>query len=195
MLTAVGPQQGRIQNSGSDPWGRFAWFTMRGTRDEGILVISAYRVSQAKGTKSGPMTAYSQQINEMIKEGDLNLDPRTRLLDDLRSLITDWRKKGFRPILMMDANDDLTNPKGSGFQTFVTEMGLIDPLTQKFGDKVVSTTYSRGNRRIDFILTDATIAQAVRRVGTLGLHEGIASDHVMLYLDCDEKTIFKRVIN
>ena len=50
MITVVRSQSGRMKQSGSDPWGRFAWTEMRGTRDEGILVISAYRVSK-KGSK------------------------------------------------------------------------------------------------------------------------------------------------
>ena len=53
---------------------------MRGTRDEGILNISAYRVSQKKGANAGPFAAYSQQVDNMIKKGDLGLDPRTRIL-------------------------------------------------------------------------------------------------------------------
>jgi len=46
MLAIVGPQSSRMKKRGSDPWGRFAWTDMRGTRDEGILKISAYRVTQ-----------------------------------------------------------------------------------------------------------------------------------------------------
>jgi len=47
---------------------------MRGTRDEGILIILAYRASQEKGTSAGPFTAYSQQIDNMLREGDITLD-------------------------------------------------------------------------------------------------------------------------
>ena len=61
-----------------DPWGCFAWSETRGERDEGILFISAYQVSQTKGTTAGQDTAYSQQINHMILEGDTTtLDPQT----------------------------------------------------------------------------------------------------------------------
>ena len=106
MIAVVGPQVGRMIKTGSDPWGRFTWTEMRGERDEGILVVSAYRVSQRKGTISGPTTAHSQQIDQMIIDGDMTLDPRTRILTDLRHLITTKRKEGFRPIVMLDANDE-----------------------------------------------------------------------------------------
>ena len=127
MIATVGPQCGRIGRTGSDPWGRFSWQEMKGSRDEGILVIDAYRVSQKKGSKSGPNTAYSQQLNNMIIEGDLSLDPRTRILEDLRQLITEKRHEGFRPILMMDANDEWLETGSQAFQNFVSELKLEDP--------------------------------------------------------------------
>ena len=63
-------------------------------------------MSQKKGTNAGPFTSYSQQVDQIIKEGDLSLDPRMRLLPDLKQLITEKRVVSFYPILMMDANDD-----------------------------------------------------------------------------------------
>ena len=196
MIAVTGPQVGRIQRSGSDPWGRFAWTELIGSRDEGILVISGYRVSQKKGAKAGPNTAYSQQINQMIQEGDLSLDPRTRILDDLRILITSKRQEGFQPILMMDANDTWLETGSKEFKSFVEEMQLVDPLYEKFSeDGLTQTTYSRGSRRIDFILVNSSIQKAIKKIGTLGLHEGIMSDHVMLYMDVDERELFKGQVN
>ena len=76
-------------------------------RDEGILFISAYRVCQKKGTKAGSNTAFMQQIEEMLDEElkeseelakantsilnsvQRSLDPRDRLLQDLKQLITE----------------------------------------------------------------------------------------------------------
>ena len=46
MMTVVGPQCGRMQRSGSHPWGRFKWTELRG-----------YRVSQKGGAAAGPHTA------------------------------------------------------------------------------------------------------------------------------------------
>ena len=70
-------------------------------------------MSQKRGAKAGPVTAYSQQVDNMIQEGDLTLDPRTRILTDLETLITEKRALGFRPILMMDANDGGLDSKNS----------------------------------------------------------------------------------
>ena len=77
MIAAVVRQIGQMAKMGSGPWGWFVWSEMKGEQDKGILVISAYRVSQTKATTASPYTAYSQQINNMIQEGNTNLDPMT----------------------------------------------------------------------------------------------------------------------
>jgi len=96
---------------------------------------------------------------------------------------------------MMDANDEWVDST-SGFAQFVKEMSLVDPLYNKFCDNgLTTTTYARGSRRIDYILVDSILESSIKRIGTLGLHEGIISDHVMLYMDCDEKALFRGHIN
>ena len=67
--------------------GRYAGMTMRGQRDEGLLVISSYRVWQKKGSTTGPHTAYMYQIHAMIKKGDTSLGPRKNIFEDLEKLI------------------------------------------------------------------------------------------------------------
>ena len=126
----------------------------------------------------------------------MDLDPRTRILHDLGNLITQKRAEGFRPILMMDANDDWLQTSSKAFTTFVEDMRLVDPYYEKFKTSgLTGTTYARGSRRIDFIFVDSTILPAIKRIGTLGLHEGIISDHIMLYMDCDERLLFGGIIN
>jgi len=39
--------------------------------------------------------------------------------------------------------------------------------------------YARGSKRLDFILMDSTVLSSIKEVGTLGLHKGIHSDHVI----------------
>jgi hypothetical protein len=42
---------------------------------------------------------------------------------------------------------------------------------------------------------DQSLLSAIKRIGTLGLHEAIVSDHVMLYVDLDERELFQGLIN
>jgi hypothetical protein len=71
-----------------------------------------------------------QQIGEMLQEElrdvqsyqasgapiptsvQWNLDPRARLLSDLKAVIEQARSEGYRPILAIDANEDWTSPSG-----------------------------------------------------------------------------------
>jgi hypothetical protein len=79
---------------------------------------------------------------------------------------------------------------------FLTEMGLADPLYDRFaGHGLTSTTYARGSSRIDFIFFDKALLPAVVRIGTLGLHEAMVSDHVMVYADLDEALLFDGQVN
>ena len=92
---------------------------------------------------------------------------------------------------MMDANDDWAGRGGDAFRNFLEEVGLEDPLHQKFHyDSLTHTTYAQGSRRINYIFVDSTILPSIRRNGTLGLHEEIISDHVMLYMDCGTRKSF-----
>ena len=54
MIT--GSVVGRMSESGVDKYGRYAWHALRGSRDEGIVVITAYRVSQESLSQAGPNT-------------------------------------------------------------------------------------------------------------------------------------------
>ena len=75
-------------------------------------------------------------------------------------------------------------------------MHLIDPYSVRFKTLgLTNTTSARGSRRIDFTFVDSRILPVIKRIGTLGLHEGIISGHVMLYMDYDECSLFGGIIN
>ena len=98
------------------------WTELRIMRYEGILVLSVYRVSKKKGAKTGPTTAYAQQINNMILEVNLDFGPRTQELIATK----------IRPILIMDTNDDWLQLSSNASNVFIEEMHLEYPLYNKF---------------------------------------------------------------
>jgi exonuclease III len=215
MATLTGKVTGRSMSTYRDPMGRFVYFKLQGSRGEGIIFICTYRVSQKRGTKAGPTMAFTQQIGAILREeledaerlaaegrsipvsNRRALDPRARLIADLKTLIIKERENGFCPILCMDANEDWSDPKtGKELKQFMLETSLVDPLYDRFHeDGLTHSTYSRGKQRIDFILFDPALESAVKRIGTLGLHEAIISDHVMIYADIDENELFQGLIN
>ena len=76
LLTINGQTTGRISARGSDELGRFCWYTLRGRRDEGVLVISAYRVCHEAHDSPGPFTAFQQQYTALRAKGVSVPNPR-----------------------------------------------------------------------------------------------------------------------
>ena len=103
-LVAHGCSAGRISCRRGDRMGRYSYMALRGKDGCGVLVISAYRVCQSRGTVAGPDTAFMQQVAALRSAGVVNPDPRNQILDDLTDLITEWKEKGYHPLIGIDAN-------------------------------------------------------------------------------------------
>lgn len=193
LMTINGRTTGRIYDYGLDRMGRFCWYALRGKRDEGVLVIVAYRVCHKASDNPGPFTAFQQQYTSLQKAGVMHPNPRKQILDDMTTLITQKRAEGLRPILMMDANGDYRNGKDTELRDFITTNNLCDPFYDKF--KISPPTYVYGSKRIDYILIDPALSGSITRIGYLGTHEGAHSDHVMAVMDMSEQTLFAGLIN
>ena len=77
------------------------------------------------------------------------------------------------------------------FKNFLDESQLVDYFYEKHPDNLPSSAYARGRKRIDYILFDRALVPAVKKIGSLGLHDGLISDHVLLFADLDEKLLFQ----
>ncbi len=195
LLTITGHTTGRIESTGSDPWGRFCWYRLRGRRDEGVVIITAYRVCHNIGDNPGPYTAFQQQYTLMRQAGIAIPNPRKQILTDLTQLIQQHRMDGYRPIVMMDANGDYRAQKGpdTSLRDFLDNAQLSDHFHDKFN--LSPRTFLHGSRRIDYIFVDPAITLSIRHIGYLGTHEGADSDHCMAYVDIDECQLFHGLIN
>ena len=193
LLTANGAITGRIDGRGKDKWGRFCWYSFKGQRDEGVVIITAYRVCQETNHSPGPNTAFSQQYIAMREEGIREPNPRKQILVDLETLIADQRSRGYRPILLIDANGDYVHGKDATLGNFLLNTGLQDPFLSRYKNPI--RTYLRGSNRIDYIFMDGALTQSVQRIGYLGTHEGAISDHVMAYVDMDHHQMFAGTLN
>jgi hypothetical protein len=127
--------------------------------------------------------------------GDTDPDPHQRTLTDLELLIRTHREKGYRPILLMDANGDYqatSNPDAS-LAAFIQNTHLLDPFYKKFN--ISPRTYIYGTKWIDYILIDPALTPSIKSIGYLGTHMGADSDHVMAFVDFDESQLFQGIIN
>jgi xanthine/CO dehydrogenase XdhC/CoxF family maturation factor len=98
------------------------------------------------------------------------------------ALIDEKREKGFRPILMIDANKDWVTEshkkQGNKLRKFMSECQLCDPFYEKF--KTSPRIYVDGQHRLDYILIDPALNHAVKYVGHLGSLEANNSDHSLV---------------
>lgn len=179
---------GRMHNKGSDRLGRFTWMALRGRNGIGVIAITVYRVCQKAGSNVGEDTAYMQQYVAMREAGIKKPDPKNMVLDDISDVLLEWGQKGYRPIVLMDANSTTDEQH---LQEFMERHGLIDLIVDSNAGTPPST-YARGPNRIDMILGDHFVRRAVVKSGALALHDGVtSSDHTMQFVDFDERLLFK----
>lgn len=136
LLCTHGPHLGRITDQGSDPFGRFCWQKFQGTRGEGVVFFSGYRVCHNLEDNPGPFTQFHQERTGLRSTGIKNPIPRKQFFKDILSLIDSFRAEGFRPVLMMDANEDWvarSHPREQdSLMKFMRDAQLIDPFLRNF---------------------------------------------------------------
>jgi hypothetical protein len=105
----------------------------------------------------------------------------------MTDLINEWSQLGYHPLIMLDANAELTEKQMS---EFTLRHGLVD-LVATTNEGTPPRTYNRGIRRIDFPLGDEQVRAAVIKSGALGSHDGVTfSDHTMQFIDFDCEKLF-----
>jgi len=70
-------------------------------------------------------------------------------------------------------------------------------VTVYYGEKFPEpiNTCLGGTKRLNYILIDPKLVDAIVSIGYLGLHEGSFSDHGVTYVDFNSKKLFKGTIN
>ena len=129
MLGLAPHTASRREDHGTDKKGRWTWAQLIGRSGKSILIIAAYRVSQTYPGEAGYSTAYMQQYRALLKENVSKPKPKHRVLIDLASFISNWRRhhENSSVIVMMDANADLTDPH---LKTFISDTALHDVIRQ-----------------------------------------------------------------
>jgi hypothetical protein len=119
--------------------------------------------------------------------GHARPNPCQQILTDIQELIDGKRKEGYRSILMLDTNGDIHQQKKTdiGMQEFIQRTNLLDAYHQKFHDSTF--TYMWGTKRLNCILVDPILAQAIECIGYLGTHKGAETDHIYAYMDLNDK--------
>jgi hypothetical protein len=172
--------------------------------------MTAYRVSQKTYSSAGPKSAYMQQY-EYLRFHKLSTtpEPNRQFILDLQAWIGHLQGEGHRIILNMDNNEYFYSADGSihplnynvdsltssashdgSLRSLAATCGLIDILALQHSERPFPPTYSRGNKRIDYMLISASLQEAVIRSGILPFHSIFSGDHRPCFLDFDANLLF-----
>jgi hypothetical protein len=123
----------RVAETGVDErgLGRYAWTKFEGWYGHAARILSIY-VPCRTIRASGDLTVMNQHRRHFDKE-QVSGCLRDILLDDVRSLLQEWRLQGERLIVFIDANENITN---GPFNSMLThhDLGLREAVTFQHPD-------------------------------------------------------------
>jgi hypothetical protein len=188
---------GRIIRQIDDPRTLRRWtgqtFWLKG--DRLITVITGYRPCRYSTTHllKAYQTVHRQQTTILESEGFKHPDPRKIFITDLIKAIKDEEKNpGNSCIMMMDANEAIEDKEGPLRKIF-NETTLVDALHAHTGQECQIPTYSRGTKRIDFILTSHDLIPHINKVGYTAFYDASESDHRGAFIELSDKIIDNKI--
>ena len=97
-----------VKDSGVDHTGlgRWSWYLLEGAPGHYTYVITAYAPC---GNKDSGDFTYYKQSSRYIQAKGLRSNPKRMFREDLLTLLRAWRTAGRRVVLMMDANEHVTD--------------------------------------------------------------------------------------
>ena len=182
MITSANSVKRKIMGCGADTrlLGRWAWTRYQGKHELSLRVITAYR----PGTTAGAHTVFSQQRSYFDNLDD-ERHPRESMLQELCEAIKEWQEEGDRIILLMDANENVSNDH---MTEIFDALGMKEVILDRHQESQdLQPTYHRGSEPIDGIFISNDIE--VEAAGYLPFGES-PSDHRGLWVKIKEESLF-----
>jgi hypothetical protein len=172
--------------------GRWAGHQYRLREGKTLTVITVYRPCQQSPSEACTTSNYQQRLLYQ-KETGKKVDPRKLFMADLTSVIKKIENDpNNMVVLMWDANESINDQSGA-IRKLITETTLVDAFAQVAGYPGELTTYTRGKKRLDYILTSQALVPYITRVGYLAFYESNHSDHCGLFIDITESILDTKV--
>ena len=188
---STGNITGRIKSCTSDPLGRWIHWTLNGNA-KNIHIIFVYQVCNdtTSTDKFNTMTAFAQQMSILKQQKQHITHPRHHFCKDLHKLLQDINSRTNQEILIAGDFNEEFGVNQRGITKIAHEFQLQDIMyhhiqTSKFN------TYSRGRKRIDYILGTAGFNKSITSAGYEPFHHRIQSDHRGFFIDFNTKALFK----
>lgn len=191
-ILSTGSITGRITATGTDTWGRWSYQTFQGQHQRQVTVITIYQVVDKFSQDKGTYTAYAQQRNLLIQQGETHIHPRQAFIRDLRQFIqqTKTQYPGQHEILVLGDFNEQIGDTPQGIARLAAEFHLTDIYRMQHPHLQDIATYSRGHKRLDYALGSTIIAQAVRACGYEQFNYRFHTDHRASFIDFDTEKLF-----
>jgi hypothetical protein len=143
----------------------------KGKHDLSLRIVTIYRPVISTGATS----AYKQQQSYLLSK-DIDLCPRSVLLQDLHDNIDLWKQEGDQILIVGDFNEFVN---GRVLHQFFRNVGMTEVFDKKHGN--APNTFVEGRLPIDGAFATCTLA--ITHCGYSAVDWGTPSDHHMLWLD------------
>ena len=146
-------------------------------------IICGYSPCVNKKKDSG--TVYQQHRHYLINKMKDDTCPRVRFGEDLIRQMKKWRKNGERPILCLDANENIYCGELGRQLTKLDGLGMKE-VAGEFTARQLGATYFCGNEPIDGVWTTGDITVTNACVMPVGFGVG---DHQLFVIDFSTTTL------
>jgi hypothetical protein len=185
-LVAMMEAKHRVTDRGKDPsgMGRWAWLRMEGKAGHHMRFITTYRPCQSGGASS----VFQQQARAMAAKQDFR-NPRSALLDDVITVMLEWKALGGHIVFGMDANEDIR--KGEVHDR-LSEAGFRELILDLHPDLSPPATQNRNTQREVIDGLYGTHGLSITKGGNLGFGDGCPSDHRLLWFEVSYSVAFRQ---
>ena len=162
-----------------DPTGLGRWvvITLRGSDGFTTRIVCGYNPCGSGKANSG--TVYQQHRRFFLTQRRSTTCPRVKFREDLLAQLFEWREKGDRLIVCLDANEDVYW-KSLGKALTSTEGLAMTEVVGAHTGKKLGATYFRGSKPIDAIWATSDVSIASACVMPVGFGIG---DHRLFVVD------------
>jgi hypothetical protein len=151
-----------------------------------LKIYSLYRVCK-NGNKTGDTTAWAQQSTYLSKKNGKDINPRKRVVDDLRRSIEEDLCNKCEIVVAGDFNEGI-GEELNGIHGQLVKIGLVNVFHEKIGQNI-PRTYKNGSKCLDFIYTTMKVYESITACGIAPFDYFQKSDHRGQYIDIDLTSI------
>ena len=186
MTVVQGGAKGFLNESGSDPVGRWTWTNLGKAQ---LHVVSAYRVGPGN---DGINTIRANEMRRLLKRRHpLAKTPRKAFDHDIAQYVETTKTQGHPILLCMDANSGYSH---RDIKELERKTGLINIIQHFHPDITMPRTYDRGRDCIDFVLGCEEALKLIKKCGYLEFYALTPDDHRAFFIDLDTERLQQRDI-